>query len=628
MRPHLDRPLRILVTDGQELAALGAIRSLGRAGHRVVVARAQQVPVAAAGWSRFCAERTKHPDPWEDHQQFVEWLAGQGRSGQYDVILPISEASIVAAETVRPALAGGPHLLMPRSDALSYSLSKAAATRLAMAAGLTVPPTVFLDDAGNGDVDRAGLAALRFPIVVKTDNYLAADGSYVKGRTTVSRTLDEAIGLLDVLRSLPTSIIAQERVGTGGAGAFLLRHDGEIVLRFAHRRLHEVPYSGGMSSLRASSHDAAVIQAGERLLDAMDYQGVAMIEVREAPGGEPFFLEINGRLWGSLALALHAGVDFPRAWLEAQLFGASSPSQADYPDGLLVRDAVPGELQYVRSVLRARPAAGEPTPPSKTGALVEFARLTIDRRVRSDTLWNDDPLPWVGSLTVLGAQVLGKARRGAGRLVNAPGNWRRRQAARRDHAARLAHDGYALPADRAILFLCHGNICRSAFAERYWQRLLEQRGLPGPVARSAGLTTRQGRGTPPHCLREAKAFGVDLGDHRSRPVDRALVDAAEWVFVMDVENARAFAAAFPGARHKVSWLGAFDPAGPVTVADPYLLDASGARRCFARLARALDALMDRVAGEPALTPLAAPQPAALAADPAAEPELLRRQICV
>ena len=52
------------------------------------------------------------------------------------------------------------------------------------------------------------------------------------------------------------------------------------------------------------------MRLGQQLLDSIGYQGVAMVEFRRGSDGQDYFLEINGRLWGSLPLALHAGVDF------------------------------------------------------------------------------------------------------------------------------------------------------------------------------------------------------------------------------------------------------------------------------------------------------------------------------
>ena len=62
--------LRILVTDAQELAGLGAIRSLGRAGHAVMAAYPNGQALPAAARSRYCAGVLRYPDPWR-HQPLL-----------------------------------------------------------------------------------------------------------------------------------------------------------------------------------------------------------------------------------------------------------------------------------------------------------------------------------------------------------------------------------------------------------------------------------------------------------------------------------------------------------------------------------------------------------------------------
>jgi predicted ATP-grasp superfamily ATP-dependent carboligase len=51
--------------------------------------------------------------------------------------------------------------------------------------------------------------------------------------------------------------------------------------------------------------------AAAALLDAADWHGVAMVEFRIAPDGKPYLMEVNTRFWGSLQLAIDAGIDFP-----------------------------------------------------------------------------------------------------------------------------------------------------------------------------------------------------------------------------------------------------------------------------------------------------------------------------
>jgi predicted ATP-grasp superfamily ATP-dependent carboligase len=92
----------------------------------------------------------------------------------------------------------------------------------------------------------------------------------------------------------------------------LLRQRPAVCL-FSHRRLREKPPSGGVSVLRESvAVDPVAGQHARALLDSLNWHGVAMVEFKQDErDGQLKLMEINGRLWGSLQLAIDAGVDFP-----------------------------------------------------------------------------------------------------------------------------------------------------------------------------------------------------------------------------------------------------------------------------------------------------------------------------
>jgi hypothetical protein len=91
------------VTDAHEFTGLGAVRSLGRAGHRVTAAYPAGGPPPASAHSRYCAARATYPDPWQSQGEFARRLIGQ--APEVDLILPISEAALLAAVDCRPRLA-------------------------------------------------------------------------------------------------------------------------------------------------------------------------------------------------------------------------------------------------------------------------------------------------------------------------------------------------------------------------------------------------------------------------------------------------------------------------------------------------------------------------------------------
>jgi predicted ATP-grasp superfamily ATP-dependent carboligase len=121
------------------------------------------------------------------------------------------------------------------------------------------------------------------------------------------------------------------------------------------------------------------------LLDALDWRGVAMIECkREAVTGRQVVMEINGRFWGSLQLAIDAGVDFP-ALLVRCAAGETCLERRAYRVGIRSRWFW-GDVDHLYLRLRDSQA--------RLRAVLDFLRIH-PRRDRSEVWRWRDPAPFV-----------------------------------------------------------------------------------------------------------------------------------------------------------------------------------------------------------------------------------------
>lgn len=595
MKKPAAKPLRILLTNAHKPAGLGAMRSLGRAGHTIIAAFPQGSERPASIWSRYCSGTLDYPDPWRYQFEFRDWLHKQAHSGTIDAVLPISEACIIGVAAMRKDLPSDFLSILPSDASLEFTLSKFQATRMALSLGIPCPPTVFISDGtGTWDDDFSGL---HFPMVIKTDNRLTTEGVYIKGRTFVATDGHAVAKILRDHKHGQTRIMAQDMIPGSGTGAFLLRFGATTRLRFAHRRLHEVPYTGGYSSFRESCRDEGLISLGEAMLDAIDYEGVAMVEFRRgAIDGKPYFLEINGRLWGSLALALHAGVDFPVALIECYQNGRPGHESSRYRAGIQCRNIFPGELNHLLSILGAKNHSGGASPPSKFRAVLKFIALSFNPTIRHDYFWWTDPLPGINQALGITTLFLTKSTKKVTEKIQ-----RRRencmlQRLQTEHQTRCRQPKYFRQSLHRIMFLCYGNICRSPFAVHYWNARIREFSLLRPKAISAGFHPHAYRKTPVWIAHLATEHGVDLTIHRSRALTRSEVESSDAIFIMDRKNYRDLIAQFRWAKHKTYFLGLFADDGRIEIDDPYNMNEDNARLCYQQLVLSLDGLMKRIVG--------------------------------
>lgn len=405
---------RVLVLDGHTNQALAVVRALGRAGHELLVASPWRRGLAT--WSRHCADRTRvAADTLEAFAALRAWAARR----HVDVVLPLTERSCLLCNLAREDWTrAGIIVGCAPADTLARAFDKLATLRLAQDAGLRTPATLA---PGSMEDAQAAAREIGFPCVIKP----RFSHAWIDGRFLPDRGCAYAASPEDVARAVPPRRqgdlwpLVQGLVPGVGKGAFALCDRGRVLAWFAHERLRDVRPSGSGSSVRRSIALSPRLRApAERLLAAMAWHGPAMVEFRDpatpaTPGAtsdgdageEPYLMEVNGRFWNSLQLAIEAGVDFPNLWL-ALLRGEPVTPPDGYAEGVTVR-WLWGDVKRFLYIVSGPPRGFAGPYPSVRQGLREL--LGRQRHPGRLEVWQaSDPWPAIGEW-VQGARELWRA---------------------------------------------------------------------------------------------------------------------------------------------------------------------------------------------------------------------------
>lgn len=535
----------VLVLDGHSLAALACTQALGRAGLEVHVASESG---DALSWrSRFARRRLPQP-AGAAAEGFVRWLREREGEVAYALVVPSTENSLLAMRTLPEDDSLRFRAVLPSDQALDTAIDKNRTRQLASSLGIPVPDAVLILSP-NDIPPTPTLPVVLKPVRSKVlmDGRLVTPGAIVARREAARRAALESW--------LPwTPVEEQSYVPGRGFGLGLLYDRGRRVWHFAWRRVHELPLTGGGSTYRCSiAPPPGMLEASTRLLDALEWHGAVMVEFRATGDGRFFLMEINPRLWGSLALAIAAGVNFPLGLLQLAEGGPPDP-QPGYRRGHHAR-SLPEDTEWFLLNLRADHSDPLLLTSSSARALGGLYRVLIGRECWDHFTPRD---PRVG-LAILGRVVGNIWRAAQGRLRRRTRVWALARRHRRIQAD-LAHRG---PNVR-LLFLCHGNICRSPAAAAFAKKL-----LPEHRIESAGLHREEGRRTPLSVREAAGAMGLDLSAHESRSLTPLQASQADVILLMDVDNYDGLLKQFPSAARKATLLGLFaSDARCATIPDP------------------------------------------------------------
>ena len=371
---------RVLILDALQRSALAVTRSLGV--KSIAVFTADESITALAGSSKFSTLYFSYPSPRLYPEQFIETLCDIIKQQDIDTLMPMTELTtqlLLMHQSAFPDV----KIPFPALSVVDSLADKYRLMQMAESLGVPIPKTYYVNDPENLPCK---LEDLPYPLVLKPGkSWILHQGQWRRAAVRIANNIAEAKDILDsdwAFSAYP--FMLQQCVEGEGAGVFAIYDQGKPLAFFSHRRLREKPPSGGVSVLSESAPvNPELLAPAQKLLDNVHWHGVAMVEFKVSSDGTPYLMEINTRFWGSLQLAVDAGVDFP--YMLYNLACGETPEMViDYKTGIKLRWLL-GDLDNLYLTLRDRNLATS----KKLSAIARFILPTSGKTRHEVNRWSD-----------------------------------------------------------------------------------------------------------------------------------------------------------------------------------------------------------------------------------------------
>ncbi len=260
---------------------------------------------------------------------------GQAGDGPH-VLFPLDDKGVWLASKVR--IESGWIMAGPRDAQAELALNKCVQTRLAEESGFNVPKTGM---ARTANEVFEFTTTQPFPIILKAAECVPVFQGHLhtcrKWICANRGELERAVA--EWGERVP--LLLQSFVTGTGEGVFGLAAPEGVRAWSAHRRLRMMnPQGSGSSACISQTVPDDLKRKIETMLERAGWSGLFMIELLRDPSGELWFVELNGRPWGSISLARRQALEYP-AWHVALALDSKSQAGvgADSEAGIVCRNA-------------------------------------------------------------------------------------------------------------------------------------------------------------------------------------------------------------------------------------------------------------------------------------------------
>jgi predicted ATP-grasp superfamily ATP-dependent carboligase len=335
---------RALLSGDEGTGTLAAVRGLHAGGYEVLLALSREG--ASAARSRCAAGVVRVPAPEDGVKEHARAVAAVAARGEARLVLPGTEGSLRALTGHEALFTPGTVVATAPREALDRATNKLALGALARVAGLRAPETIALPPGGELP------AGASFPAVLKPLRSRADAGGRLWG-AVVRRVADAGALRALLAREGDGPWLLQPLIEGTLAAVCGVAWRGELVCAVHQRSPRIWPPGVGISSYATTvAPDPERERGVAALLAALRWSGVFGVQFLEC-GDQAYVIDLNPRIYGSLSLALAAGLNLPAIWADLAL--GRSPRVGGYRAGVHYR-VEEDDVRAIAHALRHGPA--------------------------------------------------------------------------------------------------------------------------------------------------------------------------------------------------------------------------------------------------------------------------------
>ena len=297
------------------------------------------------------------------------------------ILFPLDDSSLWLCS--RLSLPERWKLAGPRGENANLALNKWTQVAAAQSAGFSVPSSCIATGMSELEPSRT-----RFPLIMRPANAVLVEGSrFARGANWICADEIELERAFTAWKNRGP-LLVQDFIEGSGEGIFGLATIEGVKAMSSHRRLRMMnPHGSGSSACAAQPVPDEVRESVERFIRNTGWQGIFMIELLRERSGRRWFIEFNGRSWGSMALARRQGLEYPAWAVRHALDSGFVPPPLSSLGGPIECRNLGRELVHLLFVLRGSKSGAIKSWPSFWSSvrdLLRFPRRSAFYNWRSD----------------------------------------------------------------------------------------------------------------------------------------------------------------------------------------------------------------------------------------------------